>query len=315
MISLVIPIFNEEENVNLLYQRLKNTATSWSEDYEVLFIDDGSVDDSYKLMKEISDKDEKFKIIKLSRNFGHQAAISAGIALSEGESVIIMDADLQDPPELVSQFLEEWRNGIDVVYAVRKNRKENLVKRASYNLFYRILQKIADDIDIPIDAGDFCLMDRKVVKVLNDMPEKTRFVRGLRAFSGFKQKGIEYDRPRRAAGTPKYNFNRLIRLAMDGILDFSIVPLRISTYMGAVISVSSFFIGLFFIIHRLFNFNIFGYSPTDTPGLASLAVGIFFLGGIILLTLGIIGEYTGRIYLEVKQRPPYIIEHIYNGNK
>lgn len=314
MISIVIPIYNEEENIHLLYNRLLTSAKSWDEDFEVLLVDDGSIDNSYSLLKKIADKHDNFKIIKLSRNFGHQAAISAGIKLAKGDAVIIMDADLQDPPELLAKFLEEWKNGYHVVYAIRKNRKENIFKKTGYKSFYWILQRIVRDLSIPIDAGDFCLMDRKVIDVLNDMSEQNRFVRGLRTYAGFKQKGIEYDRPDRAGGTPKYNINKLIKLALDGILDFSTIPLRIATFLGAFISIISFIIGLFFIIHRVLDFKIFGYSPTDTPGLASLAVGVYFLGGIIMLMLGIMGEYVGRIYLEVKRRPSFIIEKIYKND-
>jgi len=311
MLTLVIPIFNEEENINHLYDRLKSASKDWNEKYEVLLVDDGSADNSFSLIKDIADRDKNFKVIKLSRNFGHQAAISAGIRLAKGDAVILMDGDLQDPPELISEFLEKWKKGLDVVIAIKKTRKERLLKKIAYKTFYLTLKKAVNGLEIPPDAGDFCLMDRKVVNVLNNMPEQNRFVRGLRAFAGFKQTGIEYDRPKRAAGNPKYNFNKLVELALDGIFDFSILPLRIASYIGAFISFSSFLIGMFFIIHRILNFKIFGYSPTDTPGLASLAVGIFFLGGIMMLMLGIIGEYIGRIYLEVKKRPSYIIEDIY----
>jgi len=190
MISIVIPIYNEEENIELLYNRLTSSVKSWNDSFEVIFVDDGSQDNSYPLLKEIADKHDNFKIIKLSRNFGHQAAISAGIKQAKGDAVIIMDADLQDPPELLTKFIEEWKNGTDVVYAVRKNRKENIYKQIGYKSFYWILQKIVRDINIPIDAGDFCLMDRKVIDVLNRMSEENRFVRGLRAYAGYNQKGI-----------------------------------------------------------------------------------------------------------------------------
>jgi dolichol-phosphate mannosyltransferase len=315
MISIIIPVYNEQENIELLFNRLISSSKLWNDSFELLFVDDGSSDNSYSLLKEIADRQDNVKIIKLSRNFGHQAAISAGIKLAKGDAAIIMDADLQDPPELLTKFIEEWKNGTEVVYAVRKNRKENIFKKIGYMSFYWILQKIVSDINIPIDAGDFCLMDRKVIDVLNSMTEENRFVRGLRAYAGYNQKGIEYDRPNRASGSPKYTFSKLIRLAIDGILDFSIIPLRIATFLGAFISITSFIIGLFFIIHRILNFKVFGYSPTDTPGLASLAVGIFFLGGVIMFMLGIIGEYIGKIYMEIKNRPSYIIEEIYNENK
>jgi len=312
MISIVIPLFNEQENVNQLYTRLKQASSLWNETYEILFVDDGSFDETYELLKKIADTDSMIEIIKLSRNFGHQAAISAGIKKAKGDAVIIMDGDLQDPPEELALFLNKWREGYHVVYAIRKKRKENLFKRLSYKLFYRVLRVISD-IKIPLDSGDFCVMDKKVVHVLNnEMLEYSRFVRGLRAYAGFKQVGVEYERHSRAAGEVKYTFKKLVKLALDGLLDFSTFPLKMATYLGFFIAFSSFLAGMFFIIHRIFNFKVLGHSPTDTPGLASLAVGVYFLGGLILIILGIIGEYIGRLYFEVKKRPFFIIEEIYN---
>jgi polyisoprenyl-phosphate glycosyltransferase len=314
MISIVIPIYNEEENIHHLQKRLVEASPLWVEDFEIIFVDDGSIDNSLKLMREIASRDSRFKIIKLSRNFGHQAAISAGIKKAVGDAVIVMDGDLQDPPEELPRFLEKWRQGYHVVYAIRKKRKEVFYKRWAYSLFYRILAKISN-IDIPLDSGDFCVMDKKVVNVLNnEMIEQNRFVRGLRAYAGYKQIGVEYDRAERAAGEVKYTFRKLVRLAFDGLFDFSTFPLRMASYLGLIVSFFSFVIGIFFIVHRIFNFKVLGYSPADVPGTASLAVGIFFLGGITLIILGIIGEYVGRIYFEVKKRPFYIIEEIYNSS-
>jgi glycosyltransferase involved in cell wall biosynthesis len=313
MISIVIPLFNEEENVNNLYKRLTDSSQLWKEDYEVIFVDDGSYDNTLLLLHEICKKDKRIQTIKLSRNFGHQAAISAGIKHSFGDAVIIMDGDLQDPPEELPRFLDKWREGYHIVYAIRRKRKENIFKKISYKIFYRLLSLISD-IDIPLDSGDFCVMDKKVVRVLNnEIIEHNRFVRGLRAYSGFKQIGVEYERAERAAGEVKYTFRKLMKLAIDGLLDFSTFPLRIATYLGFTIALPSFIIGLFFIIHRIFNFKFLGYSPSDTPGLASLAVGVFFLGGVIMVILGIIGEYIGRMYFEVKKRPFYIIDEIFKN--
>jgi dolichol-phosphate mannosyltransferase len=315
MISIVIPLFNEQENVNQLYTRLTNASGSWNESYEILFVDDGSYDETYEMLTKIADRDKTVHIIKLSRNFGHQAAISAGIKKAKGNAVIIMDGDLQDPPEELSTFLNKWREGFHVVYAIRKKRKEHFFKKMAYKIFYRILNFISD-INIPLDSGDFCVMDRKVVNVLNnEMLEYSRFVRGLRAYAGFKQIGVEYERHSRAAGEVKYTFSKLLKLALDGLLDFSTFPLKLATYLGFLIAFPSFLVGLFFIIHRIFDFKVLGYSPSDTPGLASLAVGVFFLGGLILIILGLIGEYIGRLYFEVKRRPFYIIEEIYNQAK
>jgi glycosyltransferase involved in cell wall biosynthesis len=312
MISIVIPLFNEEENVLHLYTRLTEASSSWGEEYELVLVDDGSQDATLPMLRQLSQQDHRLKIIKLSRNFGHQAAISAGLRHAKGDAVAIMDGDLQDPPEQLHLFLDKWREGYHVVYAIRTKRKESLPKRMAYAAFYRLLQMFSE-IEIPLDSGDFCVMDRKVVDVLNhEMREQYRFVRGLRAYAGFRQTGLAYERDRRAAGEVKYTFRKLVQLGVDGLLDFSTFPLRAATYMGLFISFISFLTGIFFIVHRILDFKVLGYSPSDTPGLASLAVGIFFLGGLILIVLGIIGEYLGRLYFEVKGRPFYIVEDIYS---
>ena len=310
MISIVIPIYNEEENLNLLRDRIFKASESWGDSFELILVDDGSFDNSLTIMTDFTKDDEKIKVVKLSRNFGHQAAISAGMKISTGDVVVIMDGDLQDPPEELPRFLKKWKEGYQVIYAIRKNRKEFFLKKIAYKIFYRLLS-IISDIDIPLDSGDFCVMDRKVVDVLNvQMIEQNRFVRGLRAYAGFRQIGVEYDRAERAAGEVKYTFKKLVKLALDGIFDFSTFPLRIATYFGFFVSLLSFFAGVFFIIHRIIGFKILGYSPADVPGVASIAVAVFFLSGVILVVLGIIGEYIGRIYFEVKKRPFYIIEDV-----
>jgi polyisoprenyl-phosphate glycosyltransferase len=308
MISIVIPIYNEADILDLLQQRLIGASPLWKEEFEIILVDDGSSDGSLEKMKRMVLEDGRIRVIKLSRNFGHQPAISAGIMAAKGDAVVVMDGDLQDPPEELPQFLEKWREGYHVVYAIRTKRKEGLFKRLAYKAFYRILARISD-IDIPIDSGDFCVMDRKVVDALNkNMPERIRFVRGLRAFAGFKQIGVAYERAERAGGEVKYTFRKLLKLAVDGIFDFSTFPLRLATYLGLIISIPSFLLGLFFILHRLLDFKVLGYSPQDTPGMATLAVAMFFLGGVVLVILGVMGEYLGRIYIEVKKRPYYIVE-------
>lgn len=310
MISIVIPIYNEEENLQNLYTRLTNSAPSWKEDYEIVLIDDGSRDSSLTMMRVMAEKDSHIRIIKLSRNFGHQPAISAGIQEAKGDAIIIMDGDLQDPPEELHRFLDKWREGYEVVYAVRTKRKEGFFKKLAYSSFYRIMAAISD-IEIPLDSGDFCVMDRKVVNVLvHDMPEQIRFIRGMRAYAGFKQIGVTYERAERAAGEVKYTFKKLVQLALDGLFGFSSFPLRLSTYLGISIAIPSLIIGVFFLVHRLFGFKVFGHTPEETPGLASLAVGMFFLGGVMLTMLGIIGEYISRIYIEVKKRPFFVIDEI-----
>ena len=310
MISIVIPIYNEEENLQNLYTRLTDAAPSWKEDYEIVLIDDGSRDSSLTMMRVMAEKDSHVRVIKLSRNFGHQPAISAGIQEAKGDAIIIMDGDLQDPPEELYRFLDKWREGFDVVYAVRTKRKEGFFKKLAYSSFYRLMAAISD-IEIPLDSGDFCVMDRKVVNVLvHDMPEQIRFIRGMRAYAGFKQIGVTYERAERAAGEVKYTFKKLVQLALDGLFGFSSFPLRLSTYLGISIAIPSLMIGVFFLVHRLFGFKVFGHTPEETPGLASLAVGMFFLGGVMLTMLGIIGEYISRIYIEVKKRPFFVIDEI-----
>lgn len=310
MISIVIPIFNEEENLQHLYERLKNSAPSWKDSYEIILVDDGSRDRSLEIMTSFAMQDDCVKVVKLSRNFGHQPAISAGIQTAKGKCVVIMDGDLQDPPEELHRFLDKWREGYDVVYAIRTKRKEGFFKKIAYAVFYRLLAWISD-IEIPLDSGDFCVMDRKVVNtIVREMPEQVRFVRGLRAYAGFKQIGVKYERAERAAGEVKYTFKKLLELALDGLFGFSNFPLRMATYLGFTIAIPSFLVGFFFIIHRLVGFKIFGHSPDETPGTATLAVGMYFLGGVILIILGILGEYIGRIYIEVKRRPFFVIDEV-----
>lgn len=317
MISLVIPVFNEEENLPLLWSRITESASAlWGgEDFEAVFVDDGSSDRSVEILTALSKDHPEIRVVKLSRNFGHQAALSAGLHYARGDAIVLMDADLQDPPEVVADFLQKWRQGWDVVYAVRKARKEIFWKRWSYGLFYRILRSLSN-VDIPSDSGDFCLMDRRVVQVIkNEMPEQTRFLRGLRAYAGFRQVGVAYDRPERAGGKAKYSFSDLVQLAVSGVVGFSFVPLRIATWIGFLVAVPSFLVGLFFLIHRIFGFPFLGRYATETPGLATLVVGQFFLGGLILIMLGILGEYIGRIYLEVQKRPSFIVDEIIGGKK
>ncbi|MFT4733227.1 MAG: glycosyltransferase involved in cell wall biosynthesis [Algoriphagus sp.] len=310
MISIVIPIYNEEENLQNLYSRLTAAAPSWNEDYELVLVDDGSDDGSLERMKGFAKSDTRVRIVKLSRNFGHQPAISAGIQEAKGDAVVIMDGDLQDPPEELYRFLEKWREGYQVVYAIRTKRKEGFFKRIAYSTFYRILAAISE-IDIPLDSGDFCVMDRKVVNaIVNEMPEQIRFVRGLRAYAGFKQIGVKYERAERAAGEVKYTFKKLMELALDGLFGFSNVPLRLATYFGFVIAIPSFFIGIFFVLARIIGFKILGHTPAEIPGTTTLTVGMFFLGGVTLIILGILGEYIGRIYIEVKRRPFFVIDEI-----
>jgi glycosyltransferase involved in cell wall biosynthesis len=302
MLSVVIPVYNEAENLPLLHTRLAHVLAATEQSYEIVFVDDGSRDRSVEILHDIAAMDMHASVVELSRNFGHQVAISAGLDYSCGSAVIIMDADLQDPPEMLPQFIEKWREGHDVVYAVREQRKEGWFKRSAYALFYRTLQRIAS-IEIPLDSGDFCLMDRRVVDVLVGMPERNRFVRGIRSWVGLDQVGVRYDRPARYAGESKYSYTRLIYLALDGLVSFSFVPLRAITLLGFAASVISIVLALIYFVERI----TIGLNP---QGFTTTIVAILFLAGIQLITLGVIGEYVGRIFEEVKKRPLYVVRHV-----
>lgn len=302
MYSIIIPIFNEEKILPTLHERLKAATVSLHDECEIILVDDGSKDRSYELMLELHKRDPRIKVIGLSRNFGHQIAISAALDFARGDAVIMMDGDLQDPPELLPQIVGEWKKGAQVVYTVKKSRQENPLKRLAFKTFYRILNAVST-IDIPMDAGNFSLLDRAVVNVMRKMPERHRYISGLRAWAGFKQVGITYDRGARFAGKPQMSLRRLIQLALDGIFSFSNAPLRAAIYLGFASAVLSFIGGLYVLAEKLF-------TDKAILGWASTIVSITFLGGMILMTLGVIGEYIGRIYDEVKQRPLYVIREL-----
>ena len=302
MLSIVIPVFNEEENLHTLHARITKTFTEQGLDYEIVFVDDGSADQSPDILRRLEAEDRRIVVVEFARNFGHQVAISAGLEHSRGRVVCIMDADLQDPPEVLHTFLAKWQEGWEVVYAVRTERKEWWGKRLAYAGFYRLLQRVAN-IEIPLDAGDFCVMDRRVVDLLVRMPERNRFVRGIRSWVGFKQIGVPYERQARHAGSPKYTFRKLLYLALDGLVSFSHMPLRIITVLGFTVSLLSFLVALFYLIKKI----TFGIG---VAGFTTLVVSIFFLAGIQLMTIGVIGEYIGRISDEVKHRPLYVARRV-----
>ena len=297
--SIVIPIYNEEQTLPELHHRLLNVTASLHDPYEVILVDDGSDDRSFALMKEIHDKDPRFKILRFSRNFGHQVAISAGLDMAEGDAVILMDGDLQDPPELLPQMVAHWKDGYHVVYTVKKSRKESRLKRLTFRAFYRIIHALSS-VEIPMDAGNFSLLDKSVVAVFRNMPERNRYISGMRAWSGFRQIGINYHREARFAGSPQMSLRRLIHLALDGIFSFSNVPLRLAILLGLLVALLSFAGGLFVLYTKLF-------TDKAILGWASTILSVLFVGGMVLLTLGVIGEYISRIYEEVKRRPLYII--------
>ena len=299
-LGVVVPCYNEEEVLPLLFDTLDAFADSVAYKVKFLLIDDGSRDQTYPLIAAKCDRDERYGCIKFSRNFGHQTAVSAGLMHVPGEAVGVIDADLQDPPAVLDEMVAKWRQGYDVIYGVRKNRKESVLLRSAYSLFYRLLKKIAN-VDIPLDAGDFSVVDRKVVDKINTMPEHNRFIRGLRGWVGFSQVGHEYERMPRAAGEPKYDLSKLFRLAFDGIVTLSSFPLKIASWIGA----SAALLGVFYGLYALVDSILYSRPPSGWPSLAML---IIFFGGVQLMVLGIIGEYIGRIFDEVKRRPLFITE-------
>jgi glycosyltransferase involved in cell wall biosynthesis len=301
-LSVVIPVFNEEENIIVLYTRLTHVLANMGLEYEVIFVNDGSQDGSCERLDSLAAQDDHLVVVELARNFGHQVAITTGLDHARGNAVVVMDADLQDPPEVLPQFIAKWQEGHDVVYAIRQQRQENWCKRTAYAAFYRLLHRVAH-VEIPLDAGDFCIMDRRVVDLLVGMPERNRFVRGMRSWVGLNQVGLAYDRHARHAGKPKYTFSRLLFLALDGLVSFSYMPLRLITCLGFSVSVFSIVMAVFYAIKKLTS----GLNP---PGFATLIVAIFFLAGIQLTTIGVIGEYVGRVFEEVKQRPLYVVRRV-----
>lgn len=302
--SLIIPVYNEEPTLPELYRRLCGVIQQLDAPTEVILVNDGSRDRSLAILRDIHQQDPRFCYISLARNFGHQTAVTAGLNFVRGQAVIILDADLQDPPELIPEMLERWREGFKVVYAQRTlRRKERWGKRVTAYVFYRLLNKLTD-IYIPTDTGDFCLMDRQVVDLLNSMPERNRYIRGLRSWVGFPQTSIQFERDPRYAGEVGYTFAKSLSLAINAVVSFSILPLRFSTYLGLVASVLSMFMVLLVVFWRLST----PYSPLTGYGM--IAGAMFFLGAVQLVCIGILGEYIGRIYEEVKGRPLYTLAEV-----
>ncbi len=297
-LGVIIPCYNEEKVLPELLKELDKLDQALPSPVYFLFVDDGSTDETLEILTAVCDRDERVACLSLSRNFGHQSAISAGLQHARGDILAVIDADLQDPPLAIPAFIDKWREGYDVVYGIRTNRKERLPLRLAYALFYRILKKIAH-IDVPLDAGDFALMDRRVVDVINRMPEHNRFIRGLRGWVGFRQTGVPYERQSRHSGTSKYPFSKLMKLALDGLVSFSAVPLRLASWLGALAALLGFGYLLYAFIARLAGVSI-------PAGWTSTMIIILFLGGIQLMVLGILGDYIGRIFDEVKNRPHYI---------
>lgn len=302
--SLIVPIYNEEETIFEMYRRIAAVMNQMDGSVELILVNDGSRDRSLSLIQDIHNKDSRVCYISLARNFGHQVAVTAGLNFVRGQAIIILDADLQDPPELIPRLVEKWQQGYQVVYAQRiRRRQETWFKRLPAYVFYRLMRRLAD-VDIPLDTGDFCLMDRRVVDVLNTMPERNRYIRGLRSWVGLPQTSVSFERDPRFAGVVKYSFRKSLSLAGNGLVSFSRLPLRLSTYIGLMAAVMAILMAVLVLYWRI----ISPHSPLT--GFATIMIAIFFLGAVQLVSIGILGEYVGRIYEEVKGRPLYVLSEV-----
>ena len=300
--SIVVPFYNEEAVAEEFFRRTTAALDELSS-FEIVAVDDGSTDGTWEILRAIGSADARVRAVRFARNFGHQTAITAGIDLARGDTVTVIDADLQDPPELIPRLVAEWRAGADVVFAVRESRDgDSAFKRSSASAFYRMLRKLAG-VDIPLDAGDFRLMSRRAAEGLRAMRERSRYVRGLVAWMGMKRAVVTYDRDARHSGTTKYPLRKMVRFAVDGVVSFSTVPLQMAVWLGAIAAVLGFIVGVFAIGVRLTG----GYVE---PGWTSLIVSILFLGGMQLMMLGVLGEYLGRVYDEVRGRPLYLVSEV-----
>ena len=305
LLSVVVPVFNEFDGIEEFYARTRKALDALKPiSAEMIFVDDGSQDGSYEKLAALSRQDPEVRVLKLSRNFGHQIAVTAGLDCARGDLVVLIDADLQDPPEVIADFVAKWREGYDVVYGVRERRVgEGRLKLLTAAAFYRILRAIIH-IDIPVDTGDFRLMSRRVVDRFGELREKDRFVRGLVSWIGFRQAGVSYTRDERFAGSTAYPFRKMIKFAFDGITSFSSVPLKLATWLGYATSILAFLYAVSVFVQKLMGYTVQGW--------ATIMVAMLFVGGVQLICLGIIGEYIGRIFNETKQRPMYVLEEALN---
>ncbi|MBN1545206.1 MAG: glycosyltransferase family 2 protein [Syntrophaceae bacterium] len=303
LLSVIVPVFNEEKVLTALYERTYPILSSITDNFEIIFVNDGSTDNSLDKIRTLCSDDNRVKLIDLSRNFGKEVAMSAGLDFCRGEAVVIIDADLQDPPELIPSMVEKWREGFDVVYATRTSRQgETFLKKATAEFFYRVIGRLSRT-EIPRNTGDFRLMNRRTVEALKLLREQNRFMKGLFSWVGFEQVSIPYLREPRVAGGTKWNYWKLWNFAIEGITSFSYVPLQVAGYLGLLVAAVSFLYAAYLVI-RTFLFGI------DVPGYASLMVAILFFSGVQLLVLGVLGEYLGRISHETKRRPLYIIKDL-----
>jgi polyisoprenyl-phosphate glycosyltransferase len=307
-LSVVVPVLNESENIRPLLQRLVPILEQAARNFEVIFVDDGSTDETLDILRELHSRDRRITAISFSRNFGKEIAIAAGLDHAAGRAAIVMDADLQHPPETVAEFVAKWREGYKNVFAQRRDRyADSPLRRALTQRFYHVFD-VFGETNLPPGAGDFRLLDRQAIEALARMRERARFSKGLYAWIGFKSIGVPYDVAERAAGTSKFSYRKLTRFALDGLMSFSTIPLRVWTYIGFAISFVSLSLTLYFLLRTL----IYG---VDVPGFASLIVSVTFLSGIQLLSLGVLGEYVGRIFAEVKRRPLYLIAERIGGQR
>ncbi len=305
LVSVVVPLYNEGANVATLVVRIAAVmaaALGPEDDYEIVAVNDGSGDATLAELRLAAARERRLVIVDLSRNFGHQIAATAGLDQAHGDAVVLMDGDLQDPPELIAEFLERWRAGYDVVYAVRKSRAgESAFKRLTARVFYRLIRRLTN-VSIPVDTGDFRLMSRRVVDALGETREKHRFLRGLVSWVGYRQTGVTYERDARLHGESKYPLSKMLKFAIDGVTSFSEIPLRFATYLGFGVSLLAFVYAIVVLALKIFGLN--------EPGYTSIMAAILFLGGVQLITIGIVGEYLGRIYDQVKQRPLYLVASV-----
>ncbi|MGD8496283.1 MAG: glycosyltransferase family 2 protein [Gemmatimonadales bacterium] len=303
-LDAVVPIYNEADILPELDARLRRVLSDSGFDWRVIYVDDGSVDGSVQQLASLAAEHDRVSVVHLSRNFGQQLAIAAGLSMADADAVVLLDGDLQDPPEVIPELIEKWREGFDVVYAVKRKRKESWPKRMMFAAFYRILRAVSS-LEIPADAGNFSLMDRSVVEMINRMPERSRYVSGLRAYVGGRQTGVEFERAERYAGDPRQSPRRLVRMALDAFFAFSDLPLKLATMLGFVVSAIAFLVMLNVLYKRL-------VTGEAIIGWASTMTSILFIGGIQLLSVGIIGEYIGRIYNETKARPAWVVARYRN---
>ncbi len=305
-LSVVVPAFNEEENVEPMFERLKVVLDGVVDGFEVLFVDDGSRDATWEVIARMAEQDPRVRGVRFARNFGHQAALTAGVDAARGRAVVIIDADLQDPPEVIPEMIARWREGWEVVYAQREKREgETVFKRATAAGFYRLLHAITN-VDIPVDTGDFRLMGPRAVAAFRALPERNRFIRGLVAWAGFPQTPVLYRRHPRHAGETKYPLRKMFRFALDGITSFSMLPLRLATWTGFLVSFLAFCYIVVVIVLKLMGIN--------WPGYTSIMASLLFLGGVQLIMIGILGEYIGRVFDEVKRRPLYLVQESTDGS-